>query len=443
MLRPHHIEEQLAALRSHLSARRSVILRTWREAVYGDAELTTASSLPRTQFYDHIPDMLDGFARKLYVGAESRSSQQEQKEDAAAHGLQRWQQGYHLREVTREWGRLQMCLVDELEGYVVAHPDLDPAVMCVASRALAELCSEGVRESTAQYFHLQQLEAIGHVRDLEHALEQVRELERQRAELWQQAAHDLRGNLGVVANATAGLSREDVPESTRSSFLRLLQKNMSSLHSMLDDVTSLARLQAGQELLQVKPFDAASLLMELCENLQPLAGEQHLFLKTEGPTSLQVEGDAVKTRRIAQNLLINALKYTQRGGVTVSWGDSRKNDADRWMLCVQDTGPGFHAGPGAPLAAALEEATEEARHVEQRARNGTDRQETAEPEPSSPSPRDRRPVNQEQGEGIGLSIVKRLCELLDASVELESKPNAGTVCRVVLPRRYSTAEHKA
>jgi signal transduction histidine kinase len=271
----------------------------------------------------------------------------------------------------------------------------------------------------------------------------VRELERQRAELWQQAAHDLRGNLGVVANATAGLSRGDIPEPTRSNFLRLLQKNMASLHSMLDDVTSLARLQAGQEQLQVKPFDAASLLTELCENLQPLAVEHRLFLRTEGPTALQVEGDPVKTRRIAQNLLINALKYTQRGGVMVSWGDSRKNDADRWMLCIQDTGPGFHAGPGAPLAAALEEATEEARHVEQRAHNRTHRQETEELDPSPSSLPDRRPVHQEQGEGIGLSIVKRLCELLDASVELESRPHEGTLCRVVLPRRYSTAEHKA
>jgi signal transduction histidine kinase len=442
MAQMQKMDEQLTALRAHLAARRSAILKTWRKAVYGDAELTTASSLPRTQFYDHIPDMLDGFARKLHRGEETSSSREEQKEDAAAHGLQRWQQGYHLREVTREWGRLQMCLVDELERYAFAHSDLEPAVMCIAWRALAELCSEGVRESTAQYFHLQQLEAIGHVRDLEQALEQVRELERQRAELWQQAAHDLRGNLGVVANVTAGLSRDGVPEPTRTSFLRLLKKNMSSLHSMLDDVTSLARLQAGQEQLRVMPFDAASLLVELCENLQPFAVEQGLFLKTNGPTTLQVEGDAVKTRRIAQNLLLNALKYTQKGGVTVSWGDSRKNDAERWMLCVQDTGPGFHAGPGAPLAAALEEATEEAHHVEERARNGINGQQD-EPELAPGSPPDRRPVHQEQGEGIGLSIVKRLCELLDASVELESRPNEGTLFRVVLPRRYSIAEHKA
>ena len=83
----------------------------------------------------------------------------------------------------------------------------------------------------------------------------------------------------------------------------------------------------------------------MCENLQPLAAERGLFLKADGPATLSVEGDAGKIRRIAQNLLLNALKYTQEGGVTMRWGDSRNNDPERWMLCVQDTGPGFHAGP--------------------------------------------------------------------------------------------------
>ncbi len=435
------IDAQLAALAEHLAARRPAILQAWQKAVNGDAELTTASALPRTQFFDHVPDMLDGFARKLRSAGETPASKEEQHADAASHGLLRWQQGYHLNEVTREWGRLQMCLVDELERYTFAHPELEEGVMSRARRALAEMCSEGVCDSTAQYFHLQQLEAAGHVRDLEQALEQLRELERQRAELWRQTAHDLRGNLGVVANATAGLSQNGVPELTRDRFLRLLQKNMSPLRSMLDDVMSLARLQAGQEQLHVEPFDAAALLAELCENLQPTAADQGLYLKTDGPAALEVEGDAVKIRRIAQNLLLNALKYTREGGVTVSWGNSRENDAERWMLCVQDTGPGLHAGPGAPLAGALENATDESNQVEDRARDGEDRNQRVEPDPNFPSV-DRRRLHREAGEGIGLSIVKRLCELLDASVELESRPREGTTFRVVLPRRYSRARHQ-
>jgi len=186
---------------------------------------------------------------------------------------------------------------------------------------------------------------------------------------------------------------------------------------------------------QVKAFDAAATLRDLCDSMRPLAEERGLFLEADGPAELQVEGDAVKVRRVAQNLLLNALKYTDRGGVHVTWGDSRSNDAQRWMLRVEDTGPGFHAGPGAPMAGALEDATEEARNVERTARRGgADAPDAAALPPAHDA--DPRPVHQERGEGIGLSIVKRLCELLNATVEMESTPGEGTIFRIVLPRRY-------
>lgn len=89
---------------------------------------------------------------------------------------------------------------------------------------------------------------------------------------------------------------------------------------------NLARLQAGHELRDVKPFDAALLMTELCDSLQFMATERALYLRRKGPPALPVEGDAMKTRRIAQNLLLNALRYTTDGGATVSWGDSRDND---------------------------------------------------------------------------------------------------------------------
>ena len=277
----------------------------------------------------------------------------------------------------------------------------------------------------------------GHVSDLARALEQLRELERGRSELWRQAVHDLRGNVGVVMNVTAGLASQGVPTPSGDKFLRLLQRNVASLHSLLEDVMDLARLQAGHEHREVKAFDAAVLLRELCERMQPLAGGGGLFLKADGPDTLPVEGDAPKTQRIAQNLLLNALKYTSRGGVTVSWGDSRSNDAHRWMLCVEDTGPGFHAGPGAPMASALEEATEEARQVDATARTGI-KAPAANDLPPEAANVDNRPIHQERGEGLGLSIVKRLSELLDASMEMDSTPGEGTSMRIVFPRRYSS-----
>ncbi len=437
------IDQQLAGLASHLAGRQSVILQTWCNAIERDPQLTTAAALPRKQLNDHIPHVLEAFGRELSARdtTEHADAKKEAHKDGAAHGLHRWQQGYHLREVTREWGHLQLCLADELKSFASLHPDVDPGVMPAAYRALATICGEGVSDSTNRYFELQQIEAAGYVRDLEEALEQVRELERQRAALWREALHDLRGKVGVVANVTTGLTLEHVSQPVRDNFLRLLKKNVSSLHVMLDDVMSLARLQAGQEQRDIRPIDAAALVRDLCENLQPLAAERGLFLKTEGPANFAVEGDAVKIQRIAQNLLINALKYTQHGGVTVRWGDSRANDSERWMLVVEDTGPGFRAGPGAPLAGALEEATEEARQVERTVDGDGKSVGVHKTVPAAPPP-DYRQTHQEHGEGIGLAIVKRLSELLDATVEMTSEPERGTIFRIVLPRHYAGAQQK-
>jgi signal transduction histidine kinase len=277
------------------------------------------------------------------------------------------------------------------------------------------------------------------VRDLARTLDEVREMERQRVELWRQAAHDLRGHVGTVANVSAGLTLDSAPPAVRDRFVRLLQRSVTSLMAMLDDVMNLARLEAGHERPEFVDFDAAELLHDLCEQMQPLAQSRGLHMSAEGPASLRVVGDPNKTRRIAQNLIINAIKYTTEGGVSVAWGDSRENDAGRWMLCVQDTGPGFHSGPGAPLAGALEAASRESREVDER--SGVDTTAPTDPTDAFPGPEatsadvDTRPVHQERGEGIGLSIVKRLAGLIDASIEVESTPEVGTVMRVLIPRR--------
>jgi signal transduction histidine kinase len=262
-------------------------------------------------------------------------------------------------------------------------------------------------------------------------------MERQRVELWRQAAHDLRGHVGAVANVSAGLSLENAPAAVRDRFVQLLQRSVSSLVAMLDDVMDLARLEAGHERPEFVDFDAAVMLQDLCDQMQPLAQARGLHMTVEGPASLPVVGDPIKTRRIAQNLILNAIKYTTEGGLSVAWGDSRENDAGRWMLCVQDTGPGFHGGPGAPLAGALQAASKESRQIDEKA--GVDSTAPADPSdhaaPTVSSPDDdARPVHQERGEGIGLSIVKRLAGLIDASIEMESTAEVGTLMRVLIPR---------
>lgn len=428
---------QLSALAAHMGERREAILRHWRKSTESEAELTIASSLTRLQFNDHIPGVLDSFALRLraWPNAESPQAQQVEKSRVTEHGLQRWQQGYQLRELTREWGQLQMVVMEELEAHAQEHPLLEPAVMPAARRAWAQLCWDGISDSATQYWRLHQAEASGHVRELEQALTTLSDLDKARASTWREAAHDLKGGMSVVTVASSLLDGREVSESKRREFSNLLQRGVSSLHDMLNDLMILARLDAGLENRKVVAFDAGVLLNDFCETSRPLAETRGLYLKMSGPDSLQVHGDRAKVQRILQNLLLNALKYTQRGGVTVLWNAGKSDDTQEWMFCVQDTGPGLDAGPSAPLARQLHEATQSAHTVEDvHAKDHTAEDLAA--APTVPAQSATLPASQKPGEGVGLSIVKRLCELLDASLELETSPGKGSTFRVVLPLHY-------
>ncbi|WP_175517218.1 sensor histidine kinase [Planctomicrobium piriforme] len=421
-------DEQLLPLIEHLSRRREAILLKWKAAVHQDDEVTAPLSLSRAQFRDHIPEMLQALENSLRKGCDFAVAEAEDQGDAGSeHGIHRWQQGYNLHEVMREWGHLDHCLVDEIEIYADSHPEVDRRVIGLAHRTLTVLFSQGISQSTLQFVRMQQAEAAAQARDLAMAVREGQELQKRQAEILREATHDLRGQLGIVTSAADLLNDDDLPRDTRGEFMVLFQKALVSQQELLNELMDLARLQAGQEKRDIETVDIAMLLRELGDSVQPLARERELFIRIEGPESLIVECDPVRVRRIAQNLLLNAIKYTDRGGVTLGWGDSRNNDSKRWMLFVEDTGPGFHAGPGGPLATALKEATEESNSVEP---DGASRA-------ASNSRPDPRPERQRRGEGIGLSIVKRLCELLDASVEMESEVAHGTIFRVILPRHYS------
>ncbi|HWO42505.1 MAG TPA: sensor histidine kinase [Candidatus Eisenbacteria bacterium] len=429
-------DSRLTDFANHLGLRRAAILERWRRAVETDPSLTSASALTRTQFYDHIPAVLDGLERELRSEPPSEHAQaeKEQKETAAEHGLHRWHHGYDQQEVMREWSHLYFCLMDELEEYASSAGEFDTRSMRRVHRIVARCFSDGVIESAARYCRLQQIEAAERVRDLEQALAQLEELERRRAEMWREAAHDLRGNLGVVKNATATLNYKDAPEPVRDQSLQILQKSVASLHALLDDMVVLSRLEAGHERRDLAKIDAAVLLKELCAGLQSSARERGLFLHVEGPSTLIVEGDAVKISRIAQNLLLNAIKYTEKGGVKLKWTDFDSEGLQKWALIVQDTGPGFEIARVRPLARALKRATEESRSVEQQAG-----QPSSEPKPGMLAAKSAGiSTDQPAGEGIGLSIVKRLCELLDATVEVETALGKGTTFQIVFPRRYDT-----
>lgn len=410
-------QKWLASLVTHLRQRREAILKNWQQRVDNDDTLQTASQLSRTEFRNGIPCWLDALEEQLAALAPAQLNEDERtsapvQEEAREHGSHRWEQGYNLCELTREWGLLQLCLSDEIESFRRAHAPLhqtDAAdFMHGVRQILMRAVHDGIVESARQYHDLQQREAAAKAHDLQDALDYITTLEKSRGETLREVSHDLRGGLTVVQGA-AQLLDITKDEPTREMMLEMVQRGVVSLHRMLSDLMDLARLEAGQESRNIQSFDAAIALRELGEMARPLAEKKQLALHLEGPVQLPIEGDEIKVRRIAQNLLLNAIKYTNQGEVRLSW---KPRDENQWMFSVQDTGPGLErSGPDA----------------------GAGTTPSASPLPTGQNERRAHP---RQGEGIGLSIVRRLCELLDARLEMRSAPGVGTSFDVIFPRSY-------
>jgi signal transduction histidine kinase len=418
----------LDPLAKHLLKRREAILAEWRDRVDDEPEGSVAARLAKREFYDHIPAVLN----ELHAALLRRDANETPHVDAAAgHGAHRWQQGMDLKQMTREWRHLHQTLIHEIEAFAASATDVPYEALGVAREITAGIVHEGVARSVCEFDRLQQVEAEARARDLETMLSRHAEDGLSRGESMRAVSHDLRGSLSIIRSA-ADLLEQTTSDEERLEIAGYIRSAADDVTSMLTSLLDLARLEAGLETRADEPFDAADLMQELCRSSRPLAEGKGLRITAHGPVSLAVRGDKLKVRRVVQNLLLNALKYTEEGGVEIRW---QGEPNDRWSFCVCDTGPGLPVGTGAQIESELAEATQEARKA------GAAPACTAEDvELDSPAPVVRKPEASRRlvrhGEGIGLAIVRRLSDLLDATLEVDSMPGRGTTFRVLLPRDY-------
>ncbi len=427
---------QLSDVASQLGARQAQILAQWRDSVAADPQITGIAHMTRSQFYDHIPQVLDAFCARLGAAPDADPNQNQEIEMAQQHSQHRWQQGYKLRSLVREWGRLNCCVVRHLDALQV-----EADALAQARQLWAEFVNRNIGEGVAEYESLLQTEASARLGDLERALETMKMLETERGELLREVSHDLRGSLSVVAGASSLLEHQSMPDGDRNRVASILQSGVRSVTEMIGDLMTMARLEAGHEEPQNAPFDAAHLLVGLCADSRLLAEEKGLFLRTEGSESLEATGDAAKTRRIAQNLLHNALKYTVTGGVVMSWHEV---ETGQWSFSVSDTGPGLKRSGAVNLAGKIAKATDDAHEIGAHTPDDAPTPNAFTPDDSTLAPlpatagESAPTLFSQSGEGIGLSIVRRLCEITDATLELEaggpSGEEQGSTFRVVLPR---------
>lgn len=222
--------------------------------------------------------------------------------------------------------------------------------------------------------------------------------------LWQHAVHDMRGKLGVVTNLTVLLQRP-LTEQRREALLAMLDRNVASLAQLLDGVADLARLDAVPESPALKRVNAAAVLQGVVANVTALAHSRGLDVTYQGPALLLAETDALMLERIAQNLILNAVRYTRSRGVVLSCASSDGTALERWCFEVRDVLAPADVEPHAALML----------HTPPQ----------AEPLPA--------------GEGIGLSIVTRLSRALGGRVQTTSTLD-GRVTRISLPCRPDVAQ---
>ncbi|RDW12553.1 ATP-binding response regulator [Paracoccus thiocyanatus] len=231
-------------------------------------------------------------------------------------------------------------------------------------------------------------------RELAVARASAEEANRSKTRFLRAASHDLLQPLSAAKLFLSALKDTELDELQRELTGRLTGA-FESVEELMHAVLDISRLDSQRIEFQRKPVDLGDLFRRLAVEYAPMAEAKGLRLSF-APTTVLVESDPTFLRRIAQNLVSNAIKYTDRGGVLVGV----RQRGERAWLEIYDTGIGIAAA-------------DRARIFDEFQRIGR--------EGGAP------------GMGLGLSIVRRACAKLGHSIAMDSEPGRGTVFRVNLP----------
>lgn len=231
-------------------------------------------------------------------------------------------------------------------------------------------------------------------RELAVARAAAEEANRSKTRFLRAASHDLLQPLSAARLFLSALSDTDMDEHQQELTDRL-SGAFESVEQLMHAVLDISRLDSQRIEFHRQPVALGELFRRLAAEYAPLAEAKGLRLSFV-PTDAVVESDPVFLRRIAQNLVSNAIKYTLRGGVVVG---VRRQGSTCW-LCVHDSGVGIPA-------------VDRNRIFDEFQRLGND--------------------NGTPGMGLGLSIVRRACSKLGHPISLDSEAMRGTVFRVGLP----------
>ena len=245
--------------------------------------------------------------------------------------------------------------------------------------------------------------------DLETAWVEAAAASRAKGEFLANMSHEIRTPIGAILGLTELLAKSELPETTRK-HVGLLQASAEGLLQLIDDVLDFSKVEAGKLELHKEPFNLRGAMGSLVEILEPRAHSQRLTLELTLDDRLprHLLGDLPRLRQVLLNLLGNAIKFTDKGSVSLDVRASESalpahaEDAIVVRFAVQDTGIGI-----APEALeTLFDPFVQADGSSSRRHGGT---------------------------GLGLAISKQLVELMGGSIGCSSKPGEGSTFWCVIP----------
>lgn len=270
-----------------------------------------------------------------------------------------------------------------------------------ASIALLIVLFGGLQSRFAQTSQQMFRATFNYEQELAHERDRAESASRAKSRFLASASHDLRQPLHTLALFGAALSLR-VSDPVARNDVKQLNTAIESLNALLNTLLDLSKLDAGVVRPDVQQVDIAALVSRAIEGFRPVAEGKGLYLRISAQQRIHCDTDPQLFERIINNLVDNAIKYTERGGVTVEVRAG--NDID---VVVTDTGAGIPAW-------------EQQRVFEEFYQLGN-------PE------RDRA-----KGLGLGLAIVQRTAELLSIEISLRSKIGVGTTFHLRMPCSTTT-----
>ena len=233
--------------------------------------------------------------------------------------------------------------------------------------------------------------------------EELREADQRKNEFLATLAHELRNPLAPIRNGLEILRLTHAGGESAERARNMMDRQLKQMVRLIDDLLDVSRISRGKVQLRREPIDLKSALQSALEVCEPLIASAGHELKVDMPAGpLIVDGDLTRLAQVFGNLLNNAAKYTNAGGLIEL---SVRRTSDDVSVSVRDNGVGIPP----PMLAKIFDMFAQVDHSLQRAQGGL---------------------------GIGLSIAKRLVEMHDGALEAHSAGlGAGSEFTVKLPLR--------